>query len=120
MAERYEGRVEFLLVYIREAHPVDGRQVARNVREGVLLPTATTEEEKDQHAGLCALKLDIGFTTVVDGLDNAAELAYTAWPDRLYLVGRDGRIAWKSRPGPAGFRPDQLQVEIERMLNPAP
>ena len=30
MSEKYKGKVEFLLVYIREAHPTDGR--ARVIR----------------------------------------------------------------------------------------
>jgi hypothetical protein len=46
MATRYAGRVPFLLIYIREAHPTDGRQAAQNVRQGALLPTARTIEQK--------------------------------------------------------------------------
>lgn len=37
---------------------------------------------------LCVAKLGIKFPAVVDGLDNATERAYTAWQERLYVVGR--------------------------------
>ena len=42
---------------------------------------------------------------LVDGFDNATDTAYSGWPDRLYVVDRDGRIAYKSAPGPFGFHP---------------
>jgi hypothetical protein len=64
-------------------------------------------------------KLNIEFSTVVDNMDNAVELNYAAWPDRLYLVGRDGRIAYKGAPGPRGFRPPELEAAIERELGGA-
>ena len=105
-----------MLVYVREAHPTDGWQAPANVRDGVLLPLAKDEAQKDAHATSCVRKLNIEFPTVVDNMDNAVELNYAAWPDRLYLVGRDGRIAFKGAPGPGGFRPPELEAAIEREL----
>ena len=60
-------------------------------------------------ADTCVREMEIDFLALVDGMDNATELAYTAWPDRLYVVGLDGRIAYKSRAGPFGFKPDGVQ-----------
>jgi hypothetical protein len=45
-------------------------------------------------------------------MDNAVELDYARWPDRLYLVGKAGRIAWKGQVRPAGFRLAELQTAI--------
>jgi type I thyroxine 5'-deiodinase len=53
---------------------------------------------------------------LVDGMDDAVNRAYAAFPDRLYLVGRDGKIAFRGGPGPAGFRPDELEEAIRREL----
>lgn len=119
MAERYRGQVEFILVYVQEAHPTDGWQLPQNERTGALLPTAQSLDQKTEHATICVRKLDITFTTVVDGMDNAVENAYAGWPDRLYLIDKDGRIAWKGRPGPEGFRPLDLEQAIERELTQA-
>lgn len=119
MAERYRDRVEFLLVYIREAHPTDGWQVPQNDQDGVLLPAAKTQTEKDDHATMCITRLAIKFPAVVDGIDNQVELAYAGWPDRLYLVGKDGRIAFKGPIGPAGFQPPLLEAAIGRELSGA-
>jgi len=53
------------------------------------------------------LKLDI--PAVVDKLDDRVNRDYAGWPDRLYLVSKDGKIAYKGGPGPGGFRPSELE-----------
>ena len=112
---RYKEQVEFLLVYVREAHPSDGWQVSSNEKQGVLLTKAKTFDEKEEHAAVCALNLDIHFTTLVDNMDYQVETHYTAWPDRLYLVGADGRIVFKGGPGPQGFSPEELEAAIKNL-----
>ena len=52
----------------------------------------------------------------VDRLDNAVASTYGGWPDRLYLIGRDARIAFQGGEGPFGFKPDELEAAIEREL----
>jgi len=116
MAKRYAGQVPFLLIYVREAHPIDGRQAPQNVREGVLVESAKTMADREATAEVCIRQLDIRFPTLVDRMDNQVELAYAGWPDRLYLIGADGRIVYKSAPGPAGFIPSQLESAIKYTL----
>ena len=53
---------------------------------------------------------------VVDGVDNAVASAYGGWPDRLYLIGTNRRIAFQGGEGPFGFRPEELERAIEREL----
>ena len=53
---------------------------------------------------------------LVDGLHNAVASAYGGWPDRLYLIGRDGRVAFQGRQGPFGFRPGELEDAIRAEL----
>ena len=115
MYQQYKDGVEFYVVYIREAHPTNGWQVPANVRDNVLLAAAATEEQKHENGAACARNLGIEFPTLVDGMDNRAEQDYTAWPDRLYLVDRDGKIAYKSGPGPMGFKPPELEAAIHRL-----
>lgn len=76
----------------------------------------TTDEERRTVASTCAKKLELSIPTVVDGLDNAVASAYGGWPDRLYLVARDGRIAYQGGEGPFGFKPQELERAIEREL----
>ena len=116
MADTYKGKVEFLLVYIREAHPTDGWQSPANKRDGIQIASAKTFAEKEGHATACVRNLGIQFTAVVDKMDAKVELDYAGWPDRFYLVGRDGRIAWKGAPGPPGFKPAELEAAIRKEL----
>ncbi|MGA7302738.1 MAG: hypothetical protein WBX10_20640, partial [Candidatus Sulfotelmatobacter sp.] len=44
------------------------------------------------------------------------ERVYTGWPDRIYLIDAQGRIAYKSKPGPFGFKPEQLAIALSRAL----
>ena len=116
MAEKYQGKVEFLLVYIREAHPTDGKQVARNVQDGIEISAAANYNQKEEYASSCVRNLGIRFTTVVDNMDAQVELNYMGWPDRMYVVGKDGRIAWKGDPGPQGFQPAIFEAAIHAEL----
>jgi hypothetical protein len=34
----------------------------------------------------------------------------------LYLIGTDGRVLYKSRPGPFGFDPSELEAALTRAL----
>ena len=50
--------------------------------------------------------------TLLDKIDNKTATDYASIPDRLYLVGKDGKIAWAGGPGPKGFQPDELREAI--------
>ena len=116
----YKDKVEFMLIYIREAHPNEGMPDEVNEREEIHLPEAGSIKDKEDHAEMCVQRLNIQFTTLIDEMDNRVEQAYSAWPDRLYLIGRDGRVAWKGRPGSVGFVPAELAVAIEEELEDMP
>ena len=116
MYAKYGDDVQFLVVYIREAHPTDGWQVPQNVREEILFVQPTKIDDRRQVAKKMCSVLKLSLPTVIDNLDDKVNQAYTAWPDRLYLVGRDGKIAYKSKPGPWGFKPRELETAIERSL----
>ena len=66
-------------------------------------------------AGACVRKLGIKFPAVLDEFGNSAEQAYTGWPDRIYLVGGDRRILYKSKPGPFGFKPEELRTALGKL-----
>ena len=75
-----------------------------------------TEEEREAVASTCAANLRLRLPMVVDGVDNAVASAYGGWPDRLYLIGKDGRISFQGGEGPFGFKPEALARAIERGL----
>jgi hypothetical protein len=95
-------------VYITEAHPSDVWQMKSNIKDSVVYASPKSDAERGEIAGTCVRKLGIKIPAVVDEFGNSTEQNYTAWPDRIYVVGRDGKIAYKSKPGPFGFKADEL------------
>jgi type I thyroxine 5'-deiodinase len=61
-------------------------------------------------------KLGIKFPAVLDNFSDSTERAYTGWPDRIYLIDTQGRIAYKSKPGPFGFHAGQLAAALQRTV----
>ena len=104
------------MVYITEAHPSDVWQMQSNIKDQVLFVTPKNEEERALIAGACVRKLGIKFPAVLDEFGNSAEQAYTGWPDRIYLIDSQGRVAFKSKPGPFGFKADLLGKALAQMF----
>jgi hypothetical protein len=107
--------VAFLAVYILEAHPSDVWQMESNIKDQVVFASPKDYEERSQVAGACVRKLGIKFPALIDGFENSTEKAYTGWPDRIYLIDAKGRVAYKSRPGPFGFKPQELRSALEHL-----
>jgi len=109
--EQYGDRIEFLVIYIREAHPTDGWHIGdHDIRD------PRTMEERRRVAGQCEVAMQHGIRTYVDEMDDAVMKAYAAWPDRLYLIGLDGRVVYASGRGPWGFKPSELKKAIDKLL----
>jgi hypothetical protein len=75
--------------------------------------------ERAKVASQCVADLDLPMPAVVDRIDDEVNQTYGGWPDRLYLVGKDGRIAYAGGRGPFFFSPDELEkaiaAELERL-----
>ena len=65
----------------------------------------------------CMSKLDLEMPALVDEMDDAVASAYAAMPERLYVIGRDGCVAYKGGMGPMFFRPAEWEAAIEHILD---
>ena len=92
--------MQFLVVYTAEAHP---EQPVTIVQDGHYVPmklgTGDTFAERCRQALLCGSSLGLSMPIVVDGEDNAATTAYSAWPERVVIVDRAGSVAFMSTGG---------------------
>jgi type I thyroxine 5'-deiodinase len=102
-----------------EAHPSDVWQTQSNLKDKIVFASPKDLDERSQVAGSCVRKLGIKFPAVIDGFDNATETAYTGWPDRIYLIDQNNRVAYKSKPGPFGFKPDDLEKALKKITAPS-
>jgi len=111
------------MVYIREAHPVDGWWFGKGLVRKIIkfyspeTSVATydpkTYAERQMVAMQCEKSLKYGIRTLVDTIDDNVSKAYAAKPTRIYLVGIDGRVAYRGGPGPYGFKPAEFKKAIE-------
>jgi len=124
--DKFGDDVQFVSIYIREAHPVDGwwfggrflglaQRLART-RAATDVYDPETIEERREVAGRCEISLAHGIPTLVDDMDDAVNEAYAAWPTRLYLIDIEGRVVYHGGLGPVGFRPTKLGAAIEEYL----
>ena len=102
-------------MYILEAHPSDVWQTESNLKEKIVFASPRNSDERSEVAGTCVRKLGIKFPAVIDGFDNTTEKAYTGWPDRIYLIDQHNRVVYKSKPGPFGFKPEELEKALKQL-----
>ena len=111
MQAKYGEDVQFLFIYCREAHAADSdRPTGTDVEQ----PVSTQERREVAASFLDEMKLDI--PAVLDTIDDKTSKDYASLPDRLYLVAKNGKIAYAGGRGPRGFKPDELEKAIEKEL----
>lgn len=101
-------------MYIREAHPTDEWQMPENEEQGVCYPQPKSLGERLAIAGDFVRRFHYEIPVLVDPMDNPADAAYAGWPERFYIVDEDGRIAYRGKPGPFGYRPEEVEGWLAR------
>jgi hypothetical protein len=103
------------VIYIREAHAADTprARATSNVND------PTTFEERVAVAKECAKELELGIPFAIDDMEDTVAIAYDAYPDRLYVVGADGKVAYQGGRGPKGFQVDEMTAKLETLLSKA-
>ena len=109
-------RVNFLCVYIKEAHPTDGSQSPSNLDDDVLFTQPTTEDERAEVAAACMLRHNFSFPMVLDDMSDVVASIYMAMPERLYVLDANGQVAWKCGLGPHLFDPDGFEAAIRQLV----
>ena len=89
-----------------------------NLKDGVLVASTHTFDERDSAAKMCVVKLGIKIPALIDDAQDSTERAYTGWPDRLYIIDPAGRVVYKSAAGPFGFEPDEMAKTLQQVAPP--
>lgn len=112
MRARYGSQAQFLAVYVREAHPVDGWRLEGNDAVGISIEQPVDFAERLDAAAKCSAHLEIDMPLAVDSIDDRVGHAYSGMPDRLYVIDRDGWVTYKSGRGPFGFSPAEMEQSL--------
>ena len=126
--EKYRDSVEFIVVYVEEAHATDKWWLGRTRTQRALhafsgnlaridVEDPVTLARRREVAASCHADLLDGIVPLyVDTIANRVNELYTARPTRIYFIGKDGRVLHNSGIGPFGFSPDRLELVIEEYL----
>lgn len=88
-----------------------------NEKDAVLFKTHESFEERVEVGQACMIKLALEMPALVDEMNDAVATAYGAMPERLYLIGSDGEVAYKGGMGPMYFKPAEWRAAIESYLS---
>lgn len=87
-----------------------------NLDDDVVFYQPKTMEERAQVAEACILRLELAMPTLLDDMDNSTDRSYAARPERLYVIDRQGTVAFQSGPGPFGFDVASWEQAIEAIV----
>ena len=114
--ERQKDHADFLLICVREAHPTNGWAMKSNEKVGVAVAQPKTFQERSAVAEQCAAKLKPSIPLLVDDINDTVGNAYSGMPARLYVIGTNGKVAYKSGRGPFGFKPEEMEQALLMLL----
>jgi len=107
----YKEHADFLTIYVREAHPTDEWQMKSNLKEkdDVCYAQPKTLEQRLVIANDFTKRFKFPLPFGIDDMSNAANDAYSAWPERLYIIDESGRIAYRGGMGPFNYHPTEVR-----------
>jgi type I thyroxine 5'-deiodinase len=102
---------------VREAHPTDEWQMDSNEKgkDDVCYLQPRTLADRVSIANDFVKRFHYPLPMTVDTMDNAAVELYAAWPERLYVINPDGRIAYRGGMGPFDYHPEQVRAFLEKL-----
>jgi type I thyroxine 5'-deiodinase len=116
----YKDKVDFFLVYVREAHPVDARpgqegRPGNPSRGDPDIRQARSIDDRTVAATQCVANMRFSLPLLLDNMEGTTEKAYGGWPAATAIVDVDGKICFQSH-GPGGARPKEAEAVLKQLL----
>jgi hypothetical protein len=116
----YKNHADFLTVYVREAHPTDEWQMKSNVKDDVCYAQPKNLEQRVAIANDFVTRFKYPVPFGIDDMSNAANDAYAAWPERLYILDESGHIAYRGGMGPFKYNPAEAREWLAARFGAVP
>jgi hypothetical protein len=110
--ESYKDEVDFYFIYIKEAHPIDSPRPNKKIK----IDQPKTFERRQEVAAQCVKELELTLPVLVDDMKDSVAKAYGAMPDRLFILGANGKIAYRGDRGPRGFKVDEMEQALSGLM----
>ena len=88
-----------------------------NREEDVVIDQPRSLEERRQAAAILVERFGYDLPLAIDAMDDRAETAYAAWPERLYVIAAGGRIVYRGGLGPFGFDTEGMEQALAAHLD---
>jgi hypothetical protein len=101
----YGTRIQFFIVYTREAHPIGDEQTGQNKTDGVLVEQPTDAAARHRLAADARLALTLTSPMLMDSMDNALERTLGGFPNASIIIGPNSTIVARQQwTDPSGLR----------------
>ena len=87
-----------------------------NVKDQIVFKQPKRFEEREAAARILVDRLKYRIPVAIDAMDGPAEKEFAAWPERIYLLGKGGRVLYKGDMGPFGFLPEEAEKALADFL----
>lgn len=108
MYEKYSDKADFYWIYIQEAHATDGRRPSRTVKVAL---HKTLDDRKTAASG-CSAVSPLKAPVLVDDIKDTVTKAYSALPERFFILGTEGKVVYAGGRGPHGVDLDALEKSL--------
>uniref|UniRef100_A0A8C2YBM1 Iodothyronine deiodinase n=1 Tax=Coturnix japonica TaxID=93934 RepID=A0A8C2YBM1_COTJA len=109
LVKDFSSIADFLIIYIEEAHAIDGWAFKNNVvikNHRSLEDRKTAAQFLQQKNPLCPV--------VLDTMENLSSSKYAALPERLYIL-QAGNVIYKGGVGPWNYHPQEIRTVLEKL-----
>jgi hypothetical protein len=108
-------KIDFKIVYIRDTHPVLGFRAPTNDRLQIS-PEKEPKNLADREKWACEdqKKMKCTIPVVMDTFDDQTLRAYDAFPQRVYVVDKSGKIVYSSS-GLVGFDLENIATVVKSL-----
>ena len=93
------------------------RRALEGMEEKISIPEHLNFGARSEAAAMCQGALELSMPVLVDGMDNAMESRFDAWPNRCIVIDKGGVITYKGQRGPNGTMPNQVVAAIKQLGN---
>ncbi len=112
MYASYNDYIEFLIVYVREAHP----EMLKQGNETGIVGRPETLDERIILATACVTKYKFTIPMVIDGMDGKVNSDYKAAPVRVTVTDIDGKVAFYAGRGPFDFKLPPVERTLKKLI----
>ena len=111
MYETYKDRIQFMIVYIREAHP----ELLPEGNKTGIVGRPKDFEERTILATECVMKCRFTLPMVIDGMDGKVNDDYRAAPVRVTITDKDGKTVYYAGPGPFDYNTRKIERVLRKL-----